>query len=82
MLVGKEEFDINQETCKDVLRGFWDPIIGCIINSKSPPSEREEGILISPLKSRILPVIIPEQQFVDISTDAGMWSDFYTFVIK
>jgi len=82
VLVGKDEFDINQETCEKILRGFWNPVLGCIVNSTSPPTERDEGIIISPLKAIKLPVIIPEKQFVDISTDAGKWSDFYTFAIK
>jgi hypothetical protein len=81
--VGKdEEFELTKETCEEELRGFFLPAVGCIVNAKQPYVAKDGTVTIFPLKAKKLPVIIRKEDFLDISTDAGSWSNVYTYALK
>lgn len=82
LIVGTEELSITEETCVDVLRGFWDPLQGCIVNATSPPFMKNDSVLISPIGTKIFPVRVPLDRFGDMTTEGGKWHDMYTFAIR
>jgi len=83
VLVGKdEEFELTKETCEKDLRGYFLPAVGCIVNAKQPHKAKNGTIIIFPLKAKKLPVTIRKENFMDISTDAGSWSDVFTYALK
>ena len=83
VLVGKsEEIDITQETCEKNLRGFFLPTIGCIVNARRRHVEKNGDVSIFPLKAKRLPVIVRKEDFKNISTESGSWSNVYTYILK
>jgi hypothetical protein len=83
VLVGKsEEIVLTPETCERNLRGFFLPNVGCIVNARKRHVEKNGDVSIFPLKAKLLPVIVRKEDFKNISTESGSWSNVFTYILK